>query len=232
MQFAASFLGRATSRPTVHSVAALKRVARHLLKHPSMQFEYWLTPISEASVLEGCSDSDWAGCLTTSGSMSGGVVTLAGCAVKSWSNRQDSVALSSGEAEYYACVKAAAELMGLRSLATDLVWNVGLLEKCDTLRSDVRGRHHQASWSEDDLLISGRASAFSCKLTSLHVWWISCAGVCCGKPSYPHACSVRCLHVKTQGTLSRSELTLHVRRCQCAYHRRVQMQSPTAQARR
>ena len=112
VQFAASFLGRATSRPTVHSMAALKRVARHLLKHPSMQFEYWLTPISEASVLEGCSDSDRAGCLTTSGSMSGGVRTSAGCAVKSWSNRQDSVALSSGKAEYYACVKAAAELMG------------------------------------------------------------------------------------------------------------------------
>ena len=122
VQFAASFLGRATSRPTVHSMAALKRVARYFLKHPSMQFEYWLTPISEASVLEGCSNSDWAGCLTTSRSMSGGVVTLAGCTVKSWSNRQDSAVLSSGEAEYYACVKAAAELMGLRSLATDLVW--------------------------------------------------------------------------------------------------------------
>ena len=129
VQCAASFLGRAMSRPTVQSMAALKRVARYFLKHPSMQFEYWLTPISEASVLEGCSNSDWAGCLTTSRSMSGGVVTLAGCTVKSWSNRQDSVVLSSGEAEYYACVKAAAELMGLRSLATDLVWNVGLLEK-------------------------------------------------------------------------------------------------------
>ena len=106
--------------PRSHSVAALKRVARHLLKHPSMQFEYWLTPISEASVLEACSDSDWAGCLTTSGSMSGGVRTLAGCAVKSWSNRQDSVVLSSGEAEYYACVKAAAELMGQRIMEAHL----------------------------------------------------------------------------------------------------------------
>ena len=128
VQCAASFLGRAKSRPTVQSMAALKRVARYFLKRPSMQFEYWLTPISEASVLEGCSNSDLAGCLTTSRSMSGGVVTLAGRTVKSWSNRQDSVVLSSGEAEYYACVKAAAELVGLRSLATDLVWNVGLLE--------------------------------------------------------------------------------------------------------
>ena len=54
--------------------------------------------------------------------MSGGVVSIAGGTVKSWSNRQGSVALSSGEAEYYASVKAASELLGLRALAEDLGW--------------------------------------------------------------------------------------------------------------
>ena len=45
VQFAASVLGRAMSRPTVQSVVALTRVARCLLKHSSMQFEYLRTSI-------------------------------------------------------------------------------------------------------------------------------------------------------------------------------------------
>ena len=36
--------------------------------------------------------------------------------------------------------------------------------------------------------------------------------------------------MKTQGILPRSEVTMEVRRCQCAHHCRVQMQSPNAQA--
>ena len=45
---------------------------------------------------------------------------LNGCAVKHWSSTQGSVALSSGEAEYYAMVKALAEGLGLIALAKDL----------------------------------------------------------------------------------------------------------------
>ena len=40
--------------------------------------------------------------------------------VKSWSRTQATIATSSGEAELYAAVKGAAELIGLQSLATDL----------------------------------------------------------------------------------------------------------------
>ena len=110
------------SRPTEGSMAALKRVARYLLKHPSMRYIYESVDLEQAKVLEGFSDSDWAGCRTTRRSMSGGVVSIAGGTVKSWSNRQGSVSLSSGEAEYYASVKTASELLGLRTLAEDLGW--------------------------------------------------------------------------------------------------------------
>ncbi len=44
--------------------------------------------------------------------------------MKSWSNRQGSVATSSGEAEYYAVVKAGAEAWGVQSLAADLGWKL------------------------------------------------------------------------------------------------------------
>ena len=47
--------------------------------------------------------------------MSGGVI-------KSWSNRQGSVALSSGEAEFDAAGKAAVEALGAKSLFADLGW--------------------------------------------------------------------------------------------------------------
>jgi hypothetical protein len=43
--------------------------------------------------------------------------------IKSWSNRQGSVALSSGEAEFYAAGKAAVEVLGARSLFADLGWS-------------------------------------------------------------------------------------------------------------
>ena len=46
--------------------------------------------------------------------------------MKSWSSTQGTVALSSGEAEYYALVKALAEAIGMRSLARDLGWEMKL----------------------------------------------------------------------------------------------------------
>ena len=58
--------------------------------------------------------------------MSGGNAASAGWATKYWSNRQGTMALLSGEAEHCGSVKAAAELMELRSLAKDLEWNFGV----------------------------------------------------------------------------------------------------------
>ena len=40
LQFTASVLGRSMSRPTKESMAALKRAARYLLKHPTMRYVY------------------------------------------------------------------------------------------------------------------------------------------------------------------------------------------------
>ena len=110
---------------------ALKRVARYLLEHPALRFEY--RGGNASGELELCvfADSDWAGCKETRRSRSGGLAVLAGGPVKSWSNRQASPALSSGEAEYYAVVKAAAEALGLQALAADLGWQVKVQTRVD-----------------------------------------------------------------------------------------------------
>ena len=46
--------------------------------------------------------------------------------VKSWSSMQTTVAQSSGEAEYYAMVRAAAEALGLQSIMKDRGWEAGV----------------------------------------------------------------------------------------------------------
>ena len=48
------------------------------------------------------------------------MAALAGGLLKSWSSTQGTIAMSSGEAEYYALVKAAAEALGIQALAKDL----------------------------------------------------------------------------------------------------------------
>ena len=44
--------------------------------------------------------------------------------IKSWSKTQASVAVSSGESELYATLKAAAETLGMLSIMKDLGWNI------------------------------------------------------------------------------------------------------------
>ena len=64
-------------------------------------------------------DTDFAGCVRTRKSTSGGVATFGGHMIKSWCSAQAIVALPSGEAEYYAIVKGASIGLGLRSMLGD-----------------------------------------------------------------------------------------------------------------
>ena len=65
-------------------------------------------------------DSDWAGCETTRKSTNGGAVMWRGTCLKTWSTTQTVIALSSGEAEYYAAVKGCAEGLAIQSYCRDL----------------------------------------------------------------------------------------------------------------
>ena len=93
------------SSPTELSQAALKRMARYLRMRPRLVWKY---DYQVASHLEVYTDTDWAGCIRTRKSTSGGCLLLGNHILKTWSATQASLALSSGEAEFYGIVRAAA----------------------------------------------------------------------------------------------------------------------------
>jgi hypothetical protein len=124
IQFPAGVLGRTMARPSTRSWANLKKVGRYLRAHPRVVYKYPPCELDMARELWTFGDSDWAGCKTTRKSVSGGAITLAGGLIKSWSNRQATRALSSGEAEFYASSKAGIETLGVESLMIDMGWPV------------------------------------------------------------------------------------------------------------
>ena len=125
IQFAVKEACRDVSSPSTASWTVLKRIAKYLLSYPRLiwRFGPYDVDMNEVQVF---SDSDWAGCLKTRRSTSGGVVMLGGAALKHWSSTQSSIALSSGEAELVAMVKAMAEGLGIQALAADLGWRLGV----------------------------------------------------------------------------------------------------------
>ena len=102
-----------------------------------IQFADYSPTIAETYV-----DSDWAGCRKSRKSTSGGVIYLGGVAVRGWSSNQSVIALSSGEAEYYAALKGASAALGFQSMLKDLGMKVSVVLYTDS--SAARGIIHRA----------------------------------------------------------------------------------------
>jgi len=116
--FSTKELCRRMAAPTQKDMSALRRVARFLAAEPRVVYKYaWQ---QQASKLMVYVDTDFAGCLQTRKSTSGGCATMGTHLIKHWSSTQKVVTLSSGEAELAGIVKDTAEALGLRSLALDL----------------------------------------------------------------------------------------------------------------
>jgi len=120
VQFAAKEICRKMSRPKKHHWKLLMRLARYLLKYPRLIWTFGKVESEGPGFLDVYSDSDWAGDKVERKSTSGGIASISGGAIKHWASTQSTIALSSGEAEYYALIKAAAEGLGIQSVARDL----------------------------------------------------------------------------------------------------------------
>ena len=130
IQYAVKEISRRMSSPSKQDWHLLKRLARYLAGCPRAVLTYHWQESSGQS-LEVHTDSDWAGCKSTSRSTSGGSVQLGWHFIKSWSSTQAVVALSSAEAELYALVKGAAQTLGMISVARDLGIKVDAMIRSD-----------------------------------------------------------------------------------------------------
>lgn len=122
-----SCYGRAHWAAAIRVVRYLKGTRNLVLRYdgkikPSLAGAVGMSPdFMTPNLLEGFTDSDWAGDADTRKSTSGYVFMLSGGAI-SWSSRlQPTVALSSTEAEYMGGTRVAQEAMFLRPLLSEIL---------------------------------------------------------------------------------------------------------------
>jgi len=99
----------------------VKRLARYLKGRPNVVLTFPLADevARKVLVVDSSSDSDWAGDAVTRRSTSGVILRLNGILVRHSSTLQAVTSLSSAEAEFYACSKAAQMALGLQSYLAD-----------------------------------------------------------------------------------------------------------------
>ena len=103
-QYASKELCRWMASPSETGLQGLKRLGRYFEGHKRLIFEY---AFQSADRVEIYSDTDWAGCIRTRKSTSGGCLMLGKHMLKSWGSTRAMVAVSSGETEFYGVTKAA-----------------------------------------------------------------------------------------------------------------------------
>ena len=115
--FSVKELVRRMSSPRKGDWTRLKRLGRYLVGKPRLQ--QWLAWQQAPKGINTYTDADWAGCRETRKSIIGGAITSGSHTIKSWSKIQALIALSSGESELYAALKASAEPLGTISMYMD-----------------------------------------------------------------------------------------------------------------
>ena len=116
LAYAVGYLSRYLSNHNRSHMNAALHVLRYLKYTSTIGISYSNTATLE---LTGYSDSDWASDLDTRRSTTGYLFIFAGGPISWESKRQQSVALSSSEAEYMALSAAAQEAIALRALCSE-----------------------------------------------------------------------------------------------------------------
>ena len=117
IRYAVKEMSRHMAKPRRKDIAKIKRLARYLIGCPRMVQLFRRQKASKK--IDVYTDSNWAGCLETRKSTSGGIIKIGHHAIKTWSSTQNVIATSSGEAEFYALVKAGSQSLGIKAMADD-----------------------------------------------------------------------------------------------------------------
>ncbi|CAK0819708.1 unnamed protein product [Prorocentrum cordatum] len=117
LSYIASSLAKSMKTPRESDMMDLKRLGRYLKQARAGSLVFKLQEVPTR--IEIFVDADWAGEATTRKSRSGMMLMLGSHLVKHASTQQTTVALSSGESEYYAMLKGASHALGLQSMLQD-----------------------------------------------------------------------------------------------------------------
>jgi len=135
--FAVTMLSQFNSKPNELHWQAVKRVFRYLRGTAQLGIVYTGTgDLRDQAPLLGYCDSDWAQCRYSSRSVSGYVFLICGGAISWQSRKQQSVALSTVEAEYISASEAAREATWWRRFFKGIGYT---LSSPTTLLSDNQG---------------------------------------------------------------------------------------------
>ena len=127
LAFVARIMSQHMAAPRDGIVLVIKRVLRYLKRFPRCVLTVPTMKEGDAWEVKGWADSDWATDPRTRKSCSGGFIMINNLCVAHWSKTQSNVALSSGEAELNAAVKALSEIIGLRVLLSEVSGSVSSL---------------------------------------------------------------------------------------------------------
>ena len=79
----------------------------------------------ESSIVTTFTTSDWAGCRRTAKSTSGGIVAMGSHVITNYSRQQQTIAVSSVDAELHAVIAAVTETLGIANLRRDMGFTMG-----------------------------------------------------------------------------------------------------------
>ena len=139
IQFAMTGIAAGMAKPTVLHQLRLKRLGRYLVRYP---VEEWIFETQDQpGELQVYTDSDWAACVETRKSMSSYSIKYGKHLLDTSCAKQSIVALSSGEAEFYAITRGSAAGMMVQNILQEIGCKTKLV--CLTDSSAAKGICHR-----------------------------------------------------------------------------------------
>ncbi|GMF47619.1 unnamed protein product [Phytophthora fragariaefolia] len=134
--FSVGYLSRFVSKPTKKHCGALKRNLRYLVGTTNLGIMYsGSSSMDDRVIVSGHRDADWGNDPDTRKSVTGFVLTIAGCAVAWAARRQTIIAQSTAEAEYVAACEATMEGRGVVNMMDEALPKINMSTEL-TMRVD------------------------------------------------------------------------------------------------